>query len=74
MGEAVSAQVRRPVRRLLGGAATAGVLASAGWLIVGVWGDVLAARSDVVRALWTVPAIVALHLIQLLPVPSGEPS
>ncbi len=66
VGEAAPAPVRRFARGLLAGAVAAGVLASAGWLIVGVWDDVVAAGSDVVRALWTVPAIVALHLVQLL--------
>lgn len=66
MDKAAPAQVRRPARRLLGGAVAAGVLASTGWLIAGVWGDVAAVGADVVRALWTVPAVVALHLVQLL--------
>lgn len=66
VGEVAPAQVRRPALRLLAGAFAAGMLASAGWLVTRVWGDISMAGSDAVRALWTVPAIVALHLVQLL--------
>ena len=66
MVKGAPAQARGLARRLLGGAIALGVLASAGWLIAGVWGNLVAAGADAVRALWTVPAVVALHLVQLL--------
>ncbi len=44
----------------------ASVLACAGWAATVMWRDVMAAGTDVTHALWTVPLIVALHVVQLL--------
>ena len=60
-------RLKRPgARRLLATAAAAGVLGCVGWLAAGVWGDLARAGSAAVRALWTVPAALAVHLVQLL--------
>jgi putative membrane protein len=57
---------RTDTRRLLAALAALGVLGCAAWLIAGVWGDLARAGSGAVQALWTVPAAVAIHLVQLL--------
>ncbi len=57
---------RTETRRLLAAAAAVGVLGCAIWLVVGVWGDLARAGAGAMQALWTVPAAVAIHLVQLL--------
>jgi putative membrane protein len=57
---------RTETRRLLAAFAAVGVLGCAAWLVAGVWGDLARAGSGAVQALWTVPAAVAIHLVQLL--------
>ena len=60
-------RLRRPGgRRLLAAAAGVGILGCAGWVAASVWGDLAQAGSGAVQALWTVPAAVAVHLVQLL--------
>ena len=54
------------MRRLLAAAAGVGILGCAGWVAAGVWGDLARVGSGAVQALWTVPAAVAVHLVQLL--------
>ncbi len=54
------------MRQLLAVAAAVGVLGCAAWLVVGLWGDLARAGAGAMRALWTVPAAVAIHLVQLL--------
>ena len=41
-------------------------LGCVGWFAARIWGDAAAAEAGVMRALWTVPAIVGVHLVQVL--------
>ena len=54
------------MRRLVSATLVLGALGCAGWLVAGVWGDLVQAGSGTVQALWIVPAAVAVHLLQLL--------
>ena len=56
---------RLGVRRLLVAALALGVLGCAGWLAGSLWGDLAQAGPGAVQALWTVPAAMAIHLVQL---------
>lgn len=42
------------------------VAACAGWAVLGAWQTVVAAGSNALGALWLVPALMVLHLVQLL--------
>ncbi|MGI4976053.1 MAG: lysylphosphatidylglycerol synthase domain-containing protein, partial [Janthinobacterium lividum] len=42
------------------------VLGFAGWALLSVQGAAVAVRADIARAAWLVPALLALHLVQLL--------
>ena len=60
-------RLKRPGwRGLLAAAAGVGILGRAGWAVAGLWGDLVQAGSGAVQALWTVPAALAVHLVQLL--------
>ena len=60
-------RLRRPGgRRLLAAAAGVGILGCAGWVAAGVRSDLARAELGTVQALWTVPAALAIHLVQLL--------
>ena len=66
IGEGTRVRRRGWMRKLLTVTLLVAVLAGASWAVGGLWREILAAGSDVLRALWTVPAIIALHLVQLL--------
>ncbi len=40
-------------------------LASAGWVSVSTWADIAAVGQGTARALWTLPVLIAIHLLQL---------
>jgi putative membrane protein len=42
------------------------ILACAGWAVLSAWRTIAMAGADTLHALWLLPALVALHLIQLL--------
>lgn len=47
-------------------ATTVAVLGFVGWALLSVQGAAVAVRADIARAAWLVPALLALHLVQLL--------
>ncbi len=63
-GAAASGGGRR--LRLAASLATIVAVLGAGWALVSVQGAAAAVRTDLVRAVWLLPALVALHLGQLL--------
>ena len=65
-GSKVVGKGRPSARRLLATAVVSAILGCAGWVAVGLWGDLARAGSGAVQALWTVPAALAVHLVQLL--------
>jgi putative membrane protein len=42
------------------------IVAGAGWAFFDTWADILAVGQGVVRALWSLPFLIAVHLVQLL--------
>ncbi len=47
-------------------ATTVAVLGFAAWALLSVQGAAVAVRADIARAAWLIPALLALHLVQLL--------
>lgn len=47
-------------------AVTVVVCACVVWAVSSTWGSIIVVADDVARALWTLPVLIALHLLQLL--------